>query len=99
MAKRIQITKIEVGGKTYTISRELDEHSPSGYTHRSYKAWNEYLPGYGCKKHKVLIDKSTNFFQALMDITSDIGRKQMVMVPAEYLKELQALRQQKGVQT
>lgn len=93
MAKRTQITKIEVNRMTYTITREQNNDSLSGFVYRTYKAWNEYIPDYGCKKHKVLIDKSTNFFQALMDITSDIGRKQMVMVPADYLKELQALRQ------
>ena len=93
MAKRMQMVKIELGFNTYTVVKESDGNSPSGYTLRSYKSWEEYRPGSYNKKHKVLIGKSTNFFQALMDITSDIGRKQMVMVPADYLKELQALRQ------
>jgi len=93
MAKRTQIAKIELGFNTYTVVKESDGNSPSGYTLRSYKSWEEYRPGSYNKKHKALIGKSTNFFQALMDITSDIGRKQMVMVPADYLKELQALRQ------
>ena len=86
------VTKIYLGGKTYTVVAELDDDAGVVTAFRVYKAWSEYKGDGFYKKHKNLVSKETNLFQALMSITSDFSGKQMVMIPAEYLKELQSLR-------
>lgn len=87
-----QMAKVYLGGNTYTVIAEMDKDSGRVIMFRVYKAWNEYRPGTWPLKHKVQIGKENNLFQALMDITGDIMKKPMVMIPTEYLKELQALK-------
>lgn len=89
MAKRWQRVKMYLNGMDYTITQEMDKENRPLF--RVYKAWREH----GRERnidHKVQIGKESNFFQALMDITSDAAKKPMVMIPTEYLKELQSLK-------
>lgn len=93
MAYRTQIAKIDWLGNTYTITKEIDKNASQGvFTFRIYRAWNEYREGTYPLRHKKQIGKTSALFPALMAIVNDICRKEMVMIPAQYLKELQALR-------
>lgn len=93
MAKRLQIAKIQLGWNTYTIAREFLDETCTRATYIVHKAYSEWSEANGRKDHKVLVAKESSPYMALMAITSDFSNKQMVMVPADYLKELQALRQ------
>lgn len=89
MAKRWQRAKMYIGGMDYTITQEMDKDNNPLF--RVYKAWTEY--GRDCNTdHKIQIGKERNFYQALMNITSDVTKKPMSMIPTAYLKELQGLR-------
>lgn len=89
MAKRWQRAKMYLNGMDYTITQEMDKENRPLF--RVYKAWREYSRERNID-HKVQIGKESNFFQALMDITSDATKKPLVMIPTEYLKELQSLK-------
>lgn len=89
MAKRWQRAKMYIGGMDYTITQEIDKENYPLF--RVYKAWTEYGNDRNTD-HKIQIGKERNFYQALMDITSDVTKKPMSMIPTAYLKELQGLR-------
>ena len=89
MAKRWQRAKMYIGGMDYTITQEMDKENYPLF--RVYRAWTEYGKDRNID-HKIQIGKERNFYQALMDITSDVSKKPMSMIPTAYLKELQGLR-------
>lgn len=89
MAKKWQRAKMYLNGMDYTITQEMDKENRPLF--RVYKAWREHGRARNID-HKVQIGKENNFFQALMDITSDATKKPLVMIPTEYLKELQSLK-------
>lgn len=78
-----------LNGMDYTITQEMDKENRPLF--RVYKAWREH-DRESYTDHKIQIGKESNFFQALMDITSDATKKPLVMIPTEYLKELQSLK-------
>lgn len=91
MAKRIQLAKISIGCNTYTIVREFDGEVRAML--RVYKKYSEWSDEHGRKDHKVQIEKTPTIYGALTAITSDFSGRQMVMIPATYLMELQSLRE------
>lgn len=88
--KTMQIMKYDFNGMHYSI---VFDHNATENPFKIYKKWTEYRDGRWFADHKNIIGKGTNITWCFAEIMSDLMCKPMVMIPADYLKELVDIKQ------